>query len=64
MSETDLTRKTISCLTVIQEDVAAESPSAEEAARLPDGEIELDQDVVSKLDSDVKPDSDAKNGSG
>ena len=53
MSETDLTPQTISGLTVIQEDVAAESPSAEEPARLPGGEIESDQDIISKLDSDL-----------
>ena len=60
MSKTDLTPKTIYGLIVIQGNVAAESQSTEEPSRLPGGEVESDQDVMSKLDSDVKPDSDAK----
>ena len=59
-SKTELTPKTISGLTVIQEDVAAESQSAEEPARVSGGETQSDQDVMLELDSDVKPDSDAK----
>ena len=50
---------------MIQEDVAAESqsaeePSVEEPARVSGGETQSDQDVMPELDSDVKPDSDAK----
>ena len=50
---------------MIQENVTAESqsaekPSAEEPARVSDGETQSDQDVMLELDSDVKPESDAK----
>jgi len=54
VSKTELTPKTISGLTVIQEDVAAESQSAEEPTHESGGETQSDLDAKTDLEPDAK----------